>query len=407
MTDPLDVLRVPATLAQPDPDFATRLRARLERALALPRGVVPMTTTVQSATLTPYLAVGDARAAIDWYVAVLGARPVGEPIVMPDGRIGHAELDVAGARLYLSDAHPEIGVVAPDRSAGVAVTLHLDVADVDEVTERARTAAAVVEREPADSPYGRLATVRDPFGHRWMFNGPARVARRRASGDVGYFALWVDDVDRAADFYAAVLGWTFEAEGPTRQRATNAPYRTEITALAEMRSAFWPDRTAPTAFCARQVEDLDAAAARIRAAGGRTRPRRHGILDCVDDQGLPFSVFDDDEHYPSGDLAYLTVEVPSIEAATAFYEAVFDWSFGAGSHDNGRQVEGPTPMTGFAGGAAEPVIVAMFAVDDIAAAVDRVRAAGGTASDPQRYPYGLTSDCVDDQGLRFYLGELG
>ena len=359
-----------------------------------------------TAPLTPYLAVADARAAIDWYVTVLGARQVGESIVMPDGRIGHAELDVAGARLYLSDAHPEIGVVAPDPAAGVAVTLHLDVTDADAVTERARAASAVVERAPADNPYGRTATVRDPFGHRWMFNGPAPAARRGATGDVGYFALWVDDVDRAAQFYAAVLGWEFETEGPTRRRAINAPYRAEITALEEMRSAAWPDRTTPTAFCARQVEDLDAAAERIRAAGGRTQPRRRGILDCVDDQGLPFSVFDDDERYPSGDLAYLTVEVPSIEAAVRFHERVFDWTFRPGSHAQGRQVDGPTPMTGFAGGASEPVIVAMFAVDDIAAAVERVRAAGGTASDPERYPYGTTSDCVDDQGLRFYLGEL-
>jgi predicted enzyme related to lactoylglutathione lyase len=270
------------------------------------------------------------------------------------------------------------------------------VSDADAVTERARAASGVVEREPADSPYGRMATVRDPFGHRWMFSGPAQAARRGASGDVGYFALWVEDVDRAAQFYAAVLGWDFVTEGPTRRRATNAPYRTELTALAEMRSAAWPDRATPTAFCARQVEDLDAAADRIRAAGGRTQPRRHGILDCADDQGLPFSIFDDGETYPSGDLAYLTVEVPSIEAAVRFHERVFDWTFRPGSHPDGRQVDGPT----------EPVIVPMFAVDDITAAVERVRGAGGTASDPQRYPYGTTSDCVDDQGLRFYLGEL-
>jgi predicted enzyme related to lactoylglutathione lyase len=266
-----------------------------------------------------------------------------------------------------------------------------------------------VEREPSDNPYGRIASIRDPFGHRWMLSGPtlAPEPRRQASGDVGYFALWVDDIDRAADFYAAVLGWAFETEGPTRRRATNAPYRTEVVALAEMRSAAWPERATPTAFCARQVEDLDAAAERIRAAGGRTQPRRRGILDCADDQGLPFSIFDDEESYSSDALAYLTVEVPSIDAAQAFYEQVFDWTFRPGSIPEGRQVDGPTPMTGFAGGATEPVLVAMFAVDDIAAAVERVRAAGGTATDPERHPYGTTSECVDDQGLRFYLGELG
>lgn len=406
MTDPFEALRAHDAPLDPDPAFTARLRARLERALDLPRGVVPMTTAAPSRTLTPYLAVDDARAAIDWYAAVFEARAVDDPIVMPDGRIGHAELDIGGAPLYLSDAHPEIGVVAPDRDAGVAVTLHLEVGDTDDAIRRARDASAVVEREPSDNPYGRVATIRDPFGHRWMLTGPVPARRRRASGDVGYFALWVDDVDRAAAFYGAVLGWTFVSEGPTRRRAVNAPYRTAVTALEEMRSAAWPDRTTPTAFCARQVEDLDAAAERIRAAGGRTQPRRHGILDCADDQGLPFSIFDDPESYPSGDLAYLTVEEPSIEAAAAFHEAVFDWTFRPGSIPEGRQVDGPTPMTGFAGGAAEPVVVPMFAVDDIAAAVERVRSAGGTATDPERYPYGLTSACTDDQGLRFYLGEL-
>lgn len=409
MTDPLDALRLQDAPLDPDPAFTARLRTRLERALALPRGVAPMTATeVRTRTLTPYLAVDDARAAIDWYTAVFDARAVGDPIVMPDGRIGHAELDLGGAQLYLADAHPEIGVVAPERDTGVAVTLHLEVADTDAATRRAREASALIEREPSDNPYGRIATIRDPFGHRWMLNGPVRApVRPRASGDVGYFALWVDDVDRAADFYSAVLGWQFEPDGPTRRRATNAPYHAAVIALAEMRSAAWPDRTTPTAFCARQVEDLDAAAERIRAAGGRTQPRRRGIVDCSDDQGLPFSIYDDPESYPSGELAYLTVEEPSIDAAVRFHEQVFDWTFRPGSIPEGRQVEGPTPMTGFAGGAAEPAIVPMFAVDDIAAAVERVRAAGGTASEPERRPYGVTSACVDDQGLRFYLGELG
>jgi predicted enzyme related to lactoylglutathione lyase len=48
----------------------------------------------------------------------------------------------------------------------------------------------------------------------------------------------------------------------------------------------------------------------------------------------------------------------------------------------------------------------MWRVDDIDAAVERVRRAGGTATDPERQPYGTTSTCTDDQGTRFYLGDL-
>jgi uncharacterized protein len=49
--------------------------------------------------------------------------------------------------------------------------------------------------------------------------------------------------------------------------------------------------------------------------------------------------------------------------------------------------------------------VPMWKVDDVAAAVERVRAAGGTATDPERQPYGTTSEATDDQGVRFYLGD--
>jgi uncharacterized glyoxalase superfamily protein PhnB len=122
--------------------------------------------------LTPYLAVEDAPAALDWYAEHLGAEPVGEPIVMPDGRVGHAEMRLSGARLFLSDAHPELAVVAPD-PAGVPVTLHLEVDDVDALVERLRRAGAQVDRTPGDTPAGRIAVVRDPFGHRWMLNQPA------------------------------------------------------------------------------------------------------------------------------------------------------------------------------------------------------------------------------------------
>lgn len=119
--------------------------------------------------LTPYLTVSDARAALEWYAAYLGAERLSEPIVMPDGRVGHAELRLRGALLYLSDPHPEIAVIPPD-PAGVPVTLHLVVDEVDALVERLRAAGARVDREPGDSGPGRIAVVRDPFGHRWMLN---------------------------------------------------------------------------------------------------------------------------------------------------------------------------------------------------------------------------------------------
>jgi uncharacterized glyoxalase superfamily protein PhnB len=164
-TDPLTVLHGDELPVQPDPAFAARLRARLESALSLPNrtgGVVMSGTETAIAELTeptavapavprsaalPYLAVANARAAIDWYVDAFGAVVVGEPIVMDDGRIGHAELALAGGVLYLADEYPELGLKAPAPQA-VSVSLMLHVPDTDAALERARERGAQVQREP-------------------------------------------------------------------------------------------------------------------------------------------------------------------------------------------------------------------------------------------------------------------
>jgi hypothetical protein len=63
------------------------------------------------------------------------------------------------------------------------------------------------------------------------------------------------------------------------------------------------------------------------------------------------------------------------------------------------------PMTGMHGGHPVATVVPMYRVEDIVVAADRVRAEGGSATDPDRQPYELSSTCVDDQGTRFYLGQ--
>jgi len=123
--------------------------------------------------LTPYICVSDARRAIDWYVAVLGAEVVMEPIVMDDGKVGHVELAVGGGRWMMSDEFDSAGVAAPDTSRFPAVTLHLEVDDVDATCERVTGAGVELDRGPEDNPpVGRVAVFRDPFGHRWFLNQP-------------------------------------------------------------------------------------------------------------------------------------------------------------------------------------------------------------------------------------------
>lgn len=122
-----------------------------------------------SISLVPYLAVEGAGAAITWYGDVLGARLEGDPIVMADGRIGHSELRIGGSVIYLSDAHPELGVVSPTPGA-VSVSLVLAVDDTDAVLARLEAAGGHRDREPDDARGERNVWVIDPFGHRWLLH---------------------------------------------------------------------------------------------------------------------------------------------------------------------------------------------------------------------------------------------
>ncbi|CAN5253704.1 VOC family protein [soil metagenome] len=424
MPDPFDALHAPVEPVDTDPRFATRLRARLERALALPEGVdmpraglesesvAPAETTTGYPGVIPYLAVAGGSRALAWYVEALGARPRGEPIVMPDGRIGHAELELAGGVVMLADEYPELGVRAPVPAQGAAVTLHLEVADVDRATHRAVEAGARLDRPPADHPYGRNSVVIDPFGHRWMFSGvsvPTPAVAGSAHGDVSYASLWLPDVEAASAFYAGVLGWRYVPGSRTQGRQV-------VDVVPPL--GLWGGQDHRTTFLCFAVDDVVAATARVRAAGGEAgEPRReHGglLVDCVDNQGMGFSLSEASRSSGAaprnarhGELAYLTLGVADTDRARSFFSAVLGWQFTPGHMEDGWNVDGVQPMAGMHGGAEVPVVVPMFAVDDIDSAVDRVRAAGGTATDPERMPYGITSDCVDDQGFSFYLGQLG
>jgi predicted enzyme related to lactoylglutathione lyase len=403
MTDPFDALREPVVPADPDPGFAAALRARIERALALPRGVQPVTMTETRATVIPYLAVpvGTGRRALDWYAEILGAVEDGEPILMDDGRVGHAELRLAGGSLYLSEEFPEIGVVAPT-PAGTPVSLSLQVPDVAETIRRAIDGGATMPRAMYDAYGSRNATIVDPFGHRWLLHTPlAALPETDRQGDVGYAWLTVPDPDRAAEFYAAVLGWTY-APGGRQVEGQSLPI------------GIGPGE--PGWHVSYAVDDVAAAVERVRAAGGTaTGPEdRWGgpASNCVDDQGTVFALHragsaprPPENGGRQGDLSYLTLQVVDSARFRAFYGDVLGLRFEPGRVTDGWAVPGVTPMTGISGGNDAATAVPMWKVDDVPAAVARVRAAGGTATEPEKMPYGLTADCRDDQGMRFYLGD--
>jgi uncharacterized glyoxalase superfamily protein PhnB len=105
-----------------------------------------------------------------------------------------------------------------------------------------------------------------------------------------------------------------------------------------------------------------------------------------------------------GDIAHVTMVAPDAVAAKEFYEAVLEVPFTPGRSPGAWGAEDTNPQFGmWSPEGAAPEVQLCFRVDDIDAAVQRVRAAGGTAEEIARRPYGLLAECVDDQGAHFQL----
>ena len=127
--------------------------------------------------VAPYLTVSPAMAAIAFYTSVFGAE---QKAFMPalDGlRILHCELSINGGAIMLADAFPEFGqtrVGIPGEPVTVSISLELASAQkVDDTFTKATGLGAKGETQPTNSFWGtRLATFRDPFGHRWILNAP-------------------------------------------------------------------------------------------------------------------------------------------------------------------------------------------------------------------------------------------
>lgn len=118
-------------------------------------------------TVTPYLIIKGCAEALEFYKKAFGAQ---ETMRMgsPDGRIGHAELQIGTSKVMLADEHPEIGALSPQTLGGAAVMMHMYVEDVDQVVANALAAGATLKRPVQNQFYGdRSGGVEDPWGHQW------------------------------------------------------------------------------------------------------------------------------------------------------------------------------------------------------------------------------------------------
>jgi PhnB protein len=118
-------------------------------------------------SVTPYLVVKGAAAAIDYYAKAFGAVELFR-MAAPDGKIGHAEIKIGNSPVMLADEHPEMGYLGPQTIGGAPVGLVLYVEDVDTVFDRAIKAGGKEQKPLKDEFYGdRMGSLVDPFGHVW------------------------------------------------------------------------------------------------------------------------------------------------------------------------------------------------------------------------------------------------
>ncbi len=126
----------------------------------------PETNPVRSMSL--HICVAGASAAIDFYREAFGAKELMR-LTEPDGRIGHAQLQIGNTSFSISDEYPDYNTLSPKTIGGSSVKIHLDVTDVDTFVEHALKAGATLVRPIADQFYGdRSGQIADPFGYTWI-----------------------------------------------------------------------------------------------------------------------------------------------------------------------------------------------------------------------------------------------
>ena len=115
----------------------------------------------------------------------------------------------------------------------------------------------------------------------------------------------------------------------------------------------------------------------------------------------------------AGEVAFIEIGVDDVGRGRRFYEGLFgQWRFRPGSSEQGVQVDTPNMRAGMHGGDPGASLYVFFLVDDIDAALDRVRELGGAVEDMEVEGdaesvarFGRFRLCRDDQGSAFGLHE--
>lgn len=118
-------------------------------------------------TITSYLIVDGAEAAIELYKKALGAEVVSVNKTAT-GKVMNAQLKIGNSMLMLNDEFPDWGAIGPKKIGNTAVTMHLYVEDAQAAWDKAIAAGFEVSMPIGVQPWGDLyGSLKDSFGHSW------------------------------------------------------------------------------------------------------------------------------------------------------------------------------------------------------------------------------------------------
>lgn len=224
-------------------------------------------------------------------------------------------------------------------------------------------------------------------------------------GSLFYFTMPAADVERAARFYRGLFDWELH-RGDHGYHVANVYPPMGLASNDSPEPQVWIE-----------VEDITAAVAEVRRLGGTAQdPVAYdsgASAECRDPQGVRFNLTVPTESYRQparrssepGELFYWSLPAPEAAESKRFYGALLGWEFGDPGNQGGMHVENRLPDGGLGGGREGEHPELFFRVDDLDAAMARVRELGGTAELAGEGAEGRHAMCVDDQGVAFGISE--
>ena len=248
------------------------------------------------------------------------------------------------------------------------------------------------------------------------------------TGSFVWYDLMTTDVDAAASFYCSVVGWTTADSGMNdRSYTLLSAGPVMVGGLMPLPENLRAEGVPPCWTGYVGVDDVDAYAVRVKAAGGSVRRGPENIPGVgrfavvADPYGAVFILFKGSGDQAPADVAPMTpghigwreLHAGDREGAFAFYSGLFGWTK-AEAHDMGPLGIYQTFATGgpAVGGmmtreARMPVSFWLyyFAVDSVDTALARVKnGKGQVLFGPEQVPGGgWIAQCLDPQGAMFAI----